>query len=84
VKHPWLLFKKISIQSLMILQPQDVLPNGEQDLCDGCPNRTVHQGRLVPMCRKEEYLRFGDTVTLKKREALPAQEADEVMATAVM
>jgi hypothetical protein len=84
VKHPWLLFKKISIQSLMILQPQDVLPNGEQDLCDGCPNRTVHHGRLVPMCRKEEYLQFGDTVTLKKREAPPAQEADEVMATAVV
>lgn len=68
-RNPTLLFKKTFVQSLLILQPQDVLPNGEQDLCDGCPNRTVHDGRLVPMCRKEEYLSFGRPVTLKKREA---------------
>jgi pyruvate-formate lyase-activating enzyme len=66
-KNPSLLFQKVSIQSLLILQPQDVLPNGAQDLCDGCPNRTAHNGRLIPMCRKEEYLRFGDTVTLKTK-----------------
>ncbi len=73
LRQPSLFFRKVSIQSLLILQPQDVLPNGEQDLCDGCPNRTVHNGRLVPMCRKEEYLRFGNTVTLKKREETSPQ-----------
>ncbi len=77
LKNPISLFKKVSIQSLLILQPQDVLPNGDQDLCDGCPNRTVHNGRLVPMCRKEEYLRFGDTVTLKKKDASIQQDANE-------
>lgn len=77
IKHPSLLFQKVSIQSLLILQPQDVLPNGAQDLCDGCPNRTVHNGRLVPMCRKEEYLRFGDTVTLKKRTETKRQSKDQ-------
>lgn len=67
-KNPLYMFKKVSIQSLLILQPQDVLWSGKQDLCDGCPNRTYHKGRLVPMCRKEEYIRFGDMVTLKKRD----------------
>ncbi|MBI5894484.1 MAG: radical SAM protein, partial [Desulfobacterales bacterium] len=39
--HPLLLFEKMSIQSILVLQPQDVLPSGKQDLCDGCPNKTV-------------------------------------------
>lgn len=68
IRNPLMLFKKVYIQSLLILQPQDVLPSGAQDLCDGCPNKTYHEGRLVSMCRKEEYLRFGDMVTMKKKE----------------
>ena len=67
-KNPLHLFKKVSIQSLLVLQPQDVLPSGKQDLCDGCPNKTVHNGRLVSMCRTEEFISFGDMVTLKKKE----------------
>jgi hypothetical protein len=69
VKNPLDVLKKVYIQSLLILQPQDVLPSGKQDLCDGCPNKTyLDDGRLVSMCRKEEYLRFGDMITLKKKE----------------
>jgi len=69
IRNPLHLFKKVSIQSLLILQPQDVLPSGKQDLCDGCPNKTyLDDGRLVSMCRKEEYIRFGDMITLKKKE----------------
>ncbi len=68
-KNPFGLFKKVSIQSILILQPQDVLPSGKQDLCDGCPNKTIHNGRLVSMCRTEEFISFGDMVTLKKKES---------------
>ena len=68
-KNPFHLFKKVSIQSILILQPQDVLPSGKQDLCDGCPNKTIHNGRLVSMCRTEEFISFGDMVTLKKKGA---------------
>ncbi len=78
LRHPSLFFQKVSIQSLLILQPQDVLPDGEQDLCDGCPNRTVHNGRLVPMCRKEEYIRFGDTVSLKKRQETTLKDVEQL------
>ena len=67
IGNPLRIFEKVSVQSLLILQPQDVLPSGKQDLCDGCPNKTYHNGTLVSMCRKEEFIRFGDTVTLKKR-----------------
>jgi hypothetical protein len=70
--NPLRLFSRTYIQSLLILQPQDVLPSGEQDLCDGCPNKTYHEGRLVSMCRKEEYLRFGDMVTMRRKEPVAA------------
>jgi hypothetical protein len=69
VKNPLHLFKKVSVQSILVLQPQDVLPSGKQDLCDGCPNKTIHDGRLVSMCRTEEFISFGDMVTLKKKKA---------------
>jgi len=68
LKNPLFLFKKVSIQSLLILQPQDVLPSGKQDLCDGCPNKTIHNGQMVSMCRVEEFISFGDMVTLRKKE----------------
>ncbi len=68
VKNPLHLFKKVSIQSLLVLQPQDVLPSGKQDLCDGCPNKTIHNGRLVSMCRTEEFISFGDMVTMKRKD----------------
>ncbi|MBN1903905.1 MAG: radical SAM protein [Deltaproteobacteria bacterium] len=67
LKNPLNLFEKVYIQSLLILQPQDILEDGRQDLCDGCPNKTYHNGGLVSACRKEEYVRFGGMVTLKKR-----------------
>ena len=76
-KNPLLLFKRISIQSILILQPQDVLPSGKQDLCDGCPNKTIHEGRLVSMCRTEEMISFGDMVTLKKKEATDRDRAPQ-------
>ena len=68
IKNPLRIFKKVSTQSLLILQPQDILPTGKQDLCDGCPNKTYYNGNLVSMCRKEEYLSFGDMITLKQKD----------------
>lgn len=68
IKNPMSIFKKVFIQSLIIMQPQDILPDGRQDLCDGCPNKTYHKGELVSACRKEEYIRFGGMVQLRKKE----------------
>ena len=67
--NPLQLFRRVSIQSLLILQPQDVLPSGKQDLCDGCPNKSIYNGRLISMCRIEEYMRFGDMVALHPKQA---------------
>jgi len=52
-------FRRMHMQSVMIIQPVDVLPDGRQNMCDGCPDMTVWDGRLAWSCRLEECLHFG-------------------------
>lgn len=59
VSEPWSLAKKLHLQSIMIIQPIDVLDGGHQNMCDGCPDITVWNGRLVWSCRMEELFKFG-------------------------
>lgn len=51
--------KKVHFQTVMIIQPIDILPDGRQSMCDGCPDVTVHEGKLVWSCRLEEYRKYG-------------------------
>ena len=46
----------------MFIQPVDFHCNGAQSMCDGCPDITVHDGRLVWSCRLEELKQFGTFV----------------------
>ena len=57
--HPFLLFRKLHYQSIMIIQPVDFLENGLQNMCDGCPDMTLWNGELVWSCRMEELKHFG-------------------------
>ncbi len=43
----------------MIIQPVDFLEDGTQSMCDGCPDMTVWNGKLVYSCRMEEQLKYG-------------------------
>jgi hypothetical protein len=58
----WL--EKLHFQSVMIIQPADVYADGRQNMCDGCPDMTVWNDRLVWSCRLEEPERFGDFVEM--------------------
>lgn len=59
-KNPLNIFKRLHYQSIMIIQPVDVrLEDGSQNMCDGCPDITVWNGKLVWSCRMEEQLNFG-------------------------
>jgi len=69
LRHPSELLRTLWLQSISIVQPVDILPNGEMDTCDGCPNRTFFAGRLVPACRLDEYQRWGGPVTAAPRAA---------------
>ena len=62
--NPFRAFRKVHMQSIMIIQPVDFMPNGDQSMCDGCPDITVWrdgQGkdRLVWSCRLEEPMQYG-------------------------
>jgi len=57
--NPFRIFSPVYLQSVMIIQPVDVMPDGKQSMCDGCPDMTVHNGRIVWSCRLEEKLKYG-------------------------
>jgi pyruvate-formate lyase-activating enzyme len=62
LNNPEQLFKKLHLQAIIVMQPFDILPNGESDMCDSCPNMTYWNGRLVPECRMEEYINYGQLI----------------------
>ena len=59
LRNPLRLFRRSHLQSIMFIQPVDILANGEQSMCDGCPDITVHEGELVWSCRLEELKHHG-------------------------
>lgn len=69
LKNPLELFRPVHMQSVMIIQPVDIFDDGRQSMCDGCPDMTVWNGRLVPSCRLEEFMRYGCFLTM-----VPAKE----------
>ena len=71
-RRPWKAFSRLHMQSVMIIQPADMMPNGALSMCDGCPDITVYDDKLVWSCRMEELINFGDwirPVPVKKQEA---------------
>ena len=63
-KDPYKVGETVAIQTISLLQPVDILPNGEQDNCDGCPNGTVWNERLVPACQLDNYKKFGGPIQM--------------------
>ena len=77
--RPWRLREKLRFQSVMIIQPADIYADGHQNMCDGCPDMTVWNGRLVWSCRLEEPEKFGDFVQMIPHGRV--REGDGAMAT---
>jgi hypothetical protein len=69
VTHPLDALKKLHFQTIMIIQPIDLLEDGRQNMCDGCPDVTVHEGKLVWSCRLEEYRKYGGLVQSVPKKA---------------
>ncbi len=63
-RRPSRLLERLHFQSVMIIQPADIYADGRQNMCDGCPDMTVWNDRLVWSCRLEEPERFGDFVQM--------------------
>jgi hypothetical protein len=69
--RPHVALGRAHYQSIMMIQPVDLLPDGRQDMCDSCPDLTVWQDRLVWSCRLEEPLTYGDFVRSQRAEKEP-------------
>ena len=76
--------QKRHFQAVLCIQPIDLLEDGRDNMCDGCPDITVHEGKLVWSCRLEEYRQFGTLLTSAPKRAngcankkLPVVEAGE-------
>ncbi len=67
-RRPSRLLERLRFQSVMIIQPADIYEDGRQNMCDGCPDMTVWNDRLVWSCRLEEPERFGDFVQMVPKE----------------
>lgn len=63
VSRPASALRTAHMQSIMIIQPVNFEADGRQDMCDSCPDITVHEGKLVWSCRLEELRNYGDFVT---------------------
>lgn len=62
VRRPQKLLQKLHLQSVLLIQPCDFLVSGALSMCDGCPDLTVYDDRLVWSCRLEELTNFGDWI----------------------
>jgi len=74
--NPFRIFKTVYLQSIMIIQPVDFMPNGDQSMCDGCPDITVWTDKdgkdhLVWSCRLEEPMQYGEFLHTVPRVDIP-------------
>ncbi len=59
IKHPRRLFGPIFTLTVSIIEPNTLLPEGDYEMCDSCPDITYYKGRLVHSCRLDEYRLYG-------------------------
>lgn len=75
-RSPKHILEQQHMQTVLIIQPIDVMEDGRANMCDGCPDMTVHEGRLVWSCRLEEQRNWGQWINavpkdVKKQTSLP-------------
>jgi hypothetical protein len=76
MRSPLRLASRLYFQSVVIIQPIDMMPDGEMNMCDGCPDITVHNGQLVWSCRLDELLRFGCFATAAPKAAACSRQLE--------
>ncbi len=74
--HPGRLFGSIRVQTIGIIQAPDIQPDGRADMCDGCPDMTVWEGKLINSCRMDEYRLFGGLLSVAQPHTSEAGEME--------
>lgn len=78
VRDPIDALRRQHLQAVVVIQPIDMMEDGRDNMCDGCPDMTLHEGKLVWSCRLEELREFGQLVTAAPRRA-PTPKHDAVV-----
>ena len=65
---PIAFFSKVHYQSIMIIQPTDLMQNGAMNMCDGCPDISVFNNELVWSCRMEELYKYNNWARVVKKD----------------
>jgi len=73
-RNPRILARRVYTQAINIEQAFDILPNGEQDHCDGCPNKTLWKDRLVSACVLDSYMKFGTQAVSVPKKSVKESE----------
>ncbi|EFL52647.1 Radical SAM domain protein [Solidesulfovibrio fructosivorans JJ]] len=79
--RPKMWFKPLNIQSIMVIQPCDLLDDGRQDMCDGCPDSIFHDGKMVWSCRVDELEKFGAFIQCAPRGCCAGKPSPKVEPT---
>ncbi len=58
--NPFRLFYPVKAIGIGIVQAPDILPDGNIDMCDDCPDMCVFEGKLVNSCRLDECRLYGN------------------------
>ncbi len=86
LRHPRRIFDPVHVQSIVIVQAPDLLPDGSCDMCDSCPDMTIYKGEFVRSCRWDEYRRYGALLqpTMKEKDTPQQQEETPIAAQSVI
>ena len=78
-RRPTNLLRKSYLQTFTVIQPVDFLADGRQNMCDGCPDITVHEGKLYWSCRLEEIKQYGCFLNAVPRCARQKKRAENTL-----
>ena len=78
IDDPLAFFNRICYQTVLIIQPADVEPSGDVNMCDGCPDITVWNDQLVWSCRMEEQFRWGQNVRVVLKSETEVEKTSNI------
>jgi hypothetical protein len=77
VTNPRALLDPVHVQSIVIVQAPDLLPDGTCDMCDSCPDMTFYKGELVRSCRWDEYRKYDTLLRPTWKTSEEREEAEK-------
>jgi hypothetical protein len=79
--EPTEVLRSAYLQTFTIIQPVDFLADGRMNMCDGCPDMTVHNGKLYWSCRLEEIKQYGCFMNAVPRKQAQQKAAENIAAS---